>query len=203
MMVEMLVHQDRPLLRREPPKEAMRMPCTPLRPRRRKAVNQSAEPVSLPIEVPFIRHDEGLGCRGVSAHRLIVPKHHWLDHFPNDPPHEHPLWNAIPYRPLHSRRTMRHRLRYIHRAPLPLAAWFKLRNSILHLFRRRRLVEILHGRSFLHSCTDKQGRVETTDRANRLLATVWRSNWSRREVVPIADQILNIFDFIGQEIQLV
>ena len=65
MMVEMLVHQDGPLLRRHFPKEAMRIVRTRCCSSDGKSVNQFQQPLPFFVEVTFSRHAEARCSRRI------------------------------------------------------------------------------------------------------------------------------------------
>src|SRR5258708_3741486 len=122
----------------------MRMRSATLRPGRGKPVDQSVQPLPFRSQVPFILHHKILHRRRISGHGFIVPKRHRLHDPPNDPPQQQPRRNPVPYRPLQTRRAVRHCLRRIHLAPLPLAIRPQPRDPFLHFFHPSRFKEIFH-----------------------------------------------------------
>src|SRR5215469_3869794 len=123
MMIQMLVHQSVPLLRRERSKEGVRMLGAALRPALGETVNQCAQALAFLREVSFIRHNKTLGCRSIAPHRRFVLQHLRFHERANDPPDEHSRLIAVANGPLHRRSAVRHRLRRIHFAPLSYAVW--------------------------------------------------------------------------------
>ncbi len=162
-MVQMLIRQDRPLLRRKPPKEAMRMSRASGWPCLAKPLNQAAQPLPLQVKVPIVSHDQVLRGRRIPAYRLVIFKHHRLHNCPKYPSHKHPRRNPVPQGPLHTCRTVGHGLRGTHFAPHPLAVRPQPRDPLLHFFRGRRFKEVLHTRSkLLQPCPRHAGKRPAT-----------------------------------------
>src|SRR5215471_9174831 len=120
MMIEVLVHQLRPLVRRHLPKERVWICRAALRPRRGKPLHQRGQPKALFAQVPVILHEQTLRRRRVLSHRRLVLERHGLHHRPEDAPQKHPRLGLVPHGPLHSYRAVRHGLRRVHLAPLTL-----------------------------------------------------------------------------------
>jgi hypothetical protein len=144
MMVQMLVHQDRPFHRSQRPEKEVRMLRAYPRPARCKAVYRFAQPLPLRHEIPFIRHQAALLGYRIAAHRCPVHDQRLLRQPPQQSSNQDSRRTYLPHRHLHRRRAMRQRLRWIHLAPQPLAIRSQPRHPLLHFFHRRRFKEIFH-----------------------------------------------------------
>jgi hypothetical protein len=144
MMIQMLVHQRRPLLWRQSPKEAMRMRRAARRPRRGKPVNLCVQPFPLHFQVAIVAHHKSLYRRRIPPQWFIVPHHLRLHDPTDDPSHQQPRRQPLPKRQLESPRAMRHSLRRIHSAPLPIAVRPQACDPFLNLHYPRRFKQILH-----------------------------------------------------------
>jgi hypothetical protein len=96
MMIQMLVHQDRPLLRRQRPEEAVRMCGTALGPGGYKPVDQTVQTRAFLCQVPLILNNQTFHSRRIAAQRFVVPKHVWLDDGAHDPSEQYPWRPKVP-----------------------------------------------------------------------------------------------------------
>ena len=72
MMVEVLIHQHRPLHWSQRAEKEVRMLRAYPGPTRCKAVDRFTQPLPLHHEVPFVRHQHALLCHRISAHWLAI-----------------------------------------------------------------------------------------------------------------------------------
>src|SRR6476660_3144717 len=80
MVIGMLVHQYRPLIRRHRPEERVWMRGARLWSALREAIHEGAHSRALGFELRLIAHDEKRCRRGVPPHRLVVADDGALDH---------------------------------------------------------------------------------------------------------------------------
>ena len=79
MVVDMLVHQDRPLFRGEPSEEGVRMGSAGRRAAFDEAIDRRTQAGPFNFKVSLILDDKAVYGGGVSAHWLVVFQGHWLD----------------------------------------------------------------------------------------------------------------------------
>src|SRR5438445_2277684 len=96
MMIQMLVHQDRPLLRRQWPEEAVRMCGATVGPGGYKPVDQTVQTRAFLCQVPLILDNQTFHSRRIAAQRFVVPKHLWLDDGAHDPSDQYPWRPQVP-----------------------------------------------------------------------------------------------------------
>ena len=149
-MVHMLVHQLRPLFRRQLPEECMWMGRTTGRPCRNKPVDQSAEPDPLHAQIAIIEHNQRWQGGRILPHRLVVAQGLRFDEPAQYPSNRHPRRSQVSQRRLYPQRAVLHRLRRIHLAPKPRTIRLQQRNTLLHLIRHARIKEIFHAASLIH-----------------------------------------------------
>src|SRR6185437_9170262 len=75
VVIKMLVHQYRPLLRSQRSEETVWMRGTASRPRCDEPVDQVEQPRALRVQIPFVAHAQRIDGRRVPAHRFIVAQH--------------------------------------------------------------------------------------------------------------------------------
>src|SRR5579864_3903475 len=95
MMVEVLVHQDRPLLRGELAEEGVGMHRANGGATGGKAVDYPGKAVLLFGQVAVVVNHKTLGRGGVAAHRDLVLESHGLDDAANDSAHHHPWRRTV------------------------------------------------------------------------------------------------------------
>ena len=147
VMVEVLVHQDGPLIRGEAAKEAVRIGGAALGSCGGEAIDQSEESQTLRLQVAMVVNQQALRSGRVGTHRLVVAKDEWFDEHAENPAGVHAVGHAISHGPLHAGGTMRDGLRDGHAAPLPLAVRMQPGQAIFHFLRGGGFVQILHARN--------------------------------------------------------
>jgi hypothetical protein len=142
-MIEVLVHSCAPFVRGDCAKKRMRMFCASRFPALVKLPDANFELFLFEAKIPRIRDHETLIGRAVSGKRPIVGEKR---------PHEssdHPAYeDARTHKPSGSQikrcRTMRHHLRNIHFAPLPLGCRLQFVDTCDHFVDCIRQEEIFH-----------------------------------------------------------
>jgi hypothetical protein len=160
-MIQMFIHQHRPLLRSQPPKETMRMRSTPRRPRRNKPIDQFAQPSPFFLQIPLILNHQIPNRRRITPNGGVIPQSQWFYYPPENQPDNYPRRPQSPQPHFQPTRTMRHRLRRIHAAPLPLAVRPQPPKPGLHFIRRPHVKQILHKAVLPHSEATARDRAQT------------------------------------------
>src|SRR5580704_8491170 len=132
MMVDMLIHQDRPFVRGEGTKERVRMCRAAGWSSGGETINQLAEPIALGLEIPVIFDDEFFRRGRIPAHRFVVAKSHRLDDRSQDAPNQRTRRPNFSSRHFQAQRTVRQHLRGVHFAPLPRLVGLRPRQTSLH-----------------------------------------------------------------------
>ena len=134
-MIQVFVHPGAPLLWLERAKEGMRMLCALRFPALMKLPDTSFELFPFPAEISLIADRQLLVGGGVSPKRLVV-----AEDGPNESSYKTPDQDLRPYQPSRSkverRGAMRHHLRDVHFAPLPLSCRLKFVETRDHLVNR-------------------------------------------------------------------
>jgi hypothetical protein len=185
-MIEMLVHQDGPLVRRERAEEAVWVTGAAIRSGGHEPADQSEQSLSFYFQISLIFHDESLNRRRISPQGFVVSEYHWLDRPPDESPCQGSGRAPVPRSQLQTRGAVGHHLSHVHRAPLPMAIRSQSGDSPLDFFGRIRLKQILHGASSV-SLTAALRIVRVTCE----ISPVWRARLrfppgvteSRREVI--------------------
>src|SRR2546430_1136641 len=144
MMVQVLVHEDRPLRRRHRPKERVWMGRTAGWSGCGESLDECAQACTLALEVALVDDHELLRRRRVATERRIVARDPSHDHRPNESPDERARRTKVTDRHLHCGGAMGRHLCGVHRAPLALAVWAQPRQAFLHVRGDTRLIETLH-----------------------------------------------------------
>jgi hypothetical protein len=144
VVVEMLIHQLRPLVRRETAEKGVRMCGAPSRPADGEPIDQPGETRVLRLEVARVADDEIRRRRGVRPHRFVVAESEPFDQRTDDTSDQHARRPSVAERHLQSRRTMGDRLRDSHRAPQPLMPGLQPLEPCLNIIDSRRFEESSH-----------------------------------------------------------
>ena len=120
-MVEVLVHQNSPLLPRHTPEEAVRMIGASCRPDGDYAIDQSVEPMTFRDEVSFVAHYEARDGSRISPHGRVVTECLGFDEATDEPPDQHARRKYVAQSLLHTLAAVGYGLCGIHLAPLALA----------------------------------------------------------------------------------
>jgi hypothetical protein len=143
MVVEVFVHENRPLLRLHWAKEAVRVRRAAAWPTRREPIDEVGQSRALCDKIPLVRHDERRHRRRIALHRLVVAQCEGLDDSAEHPTDQHLRRMRIAERHLHARRAMRERLRGRHLAPLPRTVGPQALEPRLYILRRCYVEKIL------------------------------------------------------------
>ena len=119
MMVDVFVHQDGPLVGREPAEEAVRVRGASGRPGGCKPVDRGAQALTFFGQVAFVYNHQAFHSGGVPAHWLIIAQRQRLDDAADEPADQRSWRLPLTGRQLEGHGTVGHRLGDIHRAPLP------------------------------------------------------------------------------------
>ena len=95
MMIEMLVHQDRPLCRRERSEESVRMSGAGCGAACDEAIDRLIQARPFDLKVSLILHYQVCDCGGISAHRLVVSQGDGLDDWTEEPTDELPRGTEV------------------------------------------------------------------------------------------------------------
>jgi hypothetical protein len=147
VMIEVLVHQSGPLLRRELAEEGVRMLGTARRPGGGEPFYQRTKACLFLREVAFVPYHEGFCGACIAAQGFIVGKHPGLDEGSQYPSDEHSRGNGVANGPFHCHRAVRQGLPWIHFAPLPRAVWSELCDPFFHFLHCRRFIKVFHSES--------------------------------------------------------
>ena len=95
MMIEMLVHQDRPLFGGEPSEEGVRMGGAGRGADCDEAIDRLIQARPFDLKVSLILHYQVCDCGGISAHRLVVSQGDGLDDWTEEPTDELPRGTEV------------------------------------------------------------------------------------------------------------
>src|SRR5580698_52668 len=144
-MVDVLVHQDGPLIGSQPAEKSMWVIGAAGRAGGGELVDGGAQPLALLGQVTVADHHQHRDCGRVAAHRFVVSQRQWLDDAAENPDGEPGSRRLLLAGwQLKSQRAMRDRLSRTHLAPLPRALGRQPRHTLLQLFRTRLIKQVLH-----------------------------------------------------------
>jgi len=145
VMVEVLVHSSAPLVWREQTEKGMRMLCALRFPALMKLPDTNFELVLFTAEISLIGYDQAL-VGGAAPGKWLIVAEDRLHHRSDDPTDQ----DARPYETsggeVERGGAMRHHLRNLHFAPLPVRRRLKLVNPRDQFVDSVWLEEIFHGR---------------------------------------------------------
>jgi hypothetical protein len=121
MMVEVLVHQNSPLLRRHASEEAVGMRGASGRTSCDHAIDQSVEPMTFREEVSLVEHLEARDGWRISPDGCVVTECFGFDESADEPADQQARWKHVAQSLLHTLATVSYGLRRIHLPPLTFA----------------------------------------------------------------------------------
>jgi hypothetical protein len=149
MMVQMFIHQNRPLIWCEPSEEAVRMRGAFCWPVRGEPVDQLAQALPFGFQVALILDHQLVHGRRIPAERFVVPQHFGFNDASDNPPHERAGRKQVAKRHFDPSGAMRHCLRRVHLAPHPRAIRPQVGQTLFHFRHLRLIEEIFHIRDYI------------------------------------------------------
>jgi hypothetical protein len=132
VMVEVLVHQDGPLLGSELAEEGVRPRGADCGAAVGKAVDHASQTVLLFDEIAVVVNYKTFGGGGVAAHGDLVLEHHGLDDAADETAYQRAGGRVDSEGHLNAARAVRHRLRGTHGTPLGRAVRLEVRDAVFY-----------------------------------------------------------------------